>query len=232
MVEMTDKVITHEFRGQTFSFADTPTAPALIVEIFSDNYNVLKHEVESDLDFRPSDVILDLGANEGMFSIMMAKLFPMTEVIALEPVPATYAHLLTNISLNGCANISAYNVGVGKPGQRTCIINVPHNHSGGSSSLFTFNPTDHYQVEVGLISLDDAFEMYGIDRCKLLKLDIEGMEHEVLYGSTVLPRVDYMVAEFHINRRLEFQSRRMDGLATWVGNQCKLIHVDYCKMAE
>jgi FkbM family methyltransferase len=232
MVEMTDKVITHEFRGQTFSFADTPTAPALIVEIFSDNYDALKAVENGTLSFSPGDVILDLGANEGMFSIMMAKLFPMTEVIALEPVPATYAHLLTNISLNGCANISSYNVGVGKPGQRTCIINVPHNHSGGSSSLFTFNPADHYQVEVGLISLDDAFEMYGIERCRLLKCDTEGAEYDIFYPSSVLSRVDYVVCEMHINRRLEFQSRRMDALATWIRNQSNLLHTDFCKMCE
>ncbi len=229
---MTQPILTYEFRGITFSFTDTPTAPALITEIFSDNYDVLKLEVESDLDFPSGSIILDIGANEGMFSIMMAKLFPMTKVIALEPVPTTYAHLLSNISLNSCVNISPYNVGVGKPGQKTCTINVPHNHSGGSSSLFTFIPTDHYQVEVGLISLDDVFEMYDINRCRLMKLDIEGAEYDALYPSHILPQVDYMVAELHSNRRLDFQSRRMDGLATWVGNQTKLIHVDYCKMAE
>jgi len=225
---MTDQVLTHEFRGQTFYFNDTPTAPTLIKEIFSDNYQVL----EKGIEFKANDVILDIGACEGMFSIMMAKLFPMTRIIALEPVPQTYFQLVRNKGLNGCGNIEAFNVGIGKPGQHTVTMNVSKGFSGGSTVLCTFNPEEQYQVEVGLISLDDAFELYRIDRCRLLKSDIEGSEYDAFYGSTVLPRVDYMVIELHTNKRLEFMTRRMDAMATWLSNQTQLVHVDLCRMAE
>lgn len=85
---------------------------------------------------------------------------------------------------------------------------------------------------MGLISLDEVFDLYSIDRCRLLKMDIEGAEYEVLYPSTVLPRVDYMTIEVHLNHRLDFQSRRPDGLIVWCANQTKLIHADACRMAE
>jgi FkbM family methyltransferase len=227
---MTDQIITHEFRNQKFYFTPTPTAQALINEIFSDNYKVLEKGVE----FRPGDVVLDLGACEGMFSIMMAKLFPMTRIIGLEPVPQTYFTFVRNIGLNGCTNIEPYNIGVGKPGQHTTTLHVAKNNanSGGSSSLFTFDPLGHDKVEVGLIDLDSAFDLYRIDRCRLMKIDIEGMEYDALYPSHILPRVDYLTAEYHQNAKLEYMSRRMDGLATWCARQVNLIHVDFCKMAE
>lgn len=225
---MTDQIITHEFQSHKFYFNATRDAPALIQEIFADNYKVL----EKNIEFNPGDIILDIGANEGMFSIMMAKLYPHARVIALEPVPRTYYQLVRNIGLNGCMNIDSYNIGVGKPGQKTTMLNVSKDFSGGSTSLCEYNPDHHDRIEVNLVSLDEAFGLYGIDRCRLAKIDAEGMEYEILYGATVLPRVDFMTMEIHNNHKLEFLGRRMDGLVTWVSNKTQLIHVDLCKMAE
>lgn len=222
-------ILEREFRGQKFFFHETPEAPALIEEIFSDNYRVF----ESKMEFSTGDVILDIGANEGMFSILMSKMFPEARVIALEPVPRTYNSLLQNKLINDCPNLRPYNLGVGKPGQRTTeLITNKNGASGGSTSFCTFNPEMHEKVEVGLVSLDEIFELYDIDRCKLLKVDCEGSEYDILYPSTVLSRVDYMAMEIHINQRLEYQARRADALAVWCANQTKIISVVYCKMAE
>lgn len=224
----TDQILTHEFQSHKFYFNATPDAPALIAEIFGDNY----HVIQSKLEFGAGDVILDLGANEGMFSILMSKLFPLARIIALEPVPRTYYQLMRNIGLNGATNLEAYNVGVGRPNQYTSTLNVSKDFSGGSTSLCAYNPDHHDKTEVSVMSLDEVFRMYNIERCKLLKVDVEGAEYEVLYPSTILPRVDNMVFECHYNRRLEFAGRRPDGLITWVGNRVKLIHVEMCQMAE
>lgn len=222
-------IIEKEFRGQKFFFHETPEARALVEEIFSDNYRVF----ESNMKFSKGDVILDIGANEGMFSILMSKMFPEARVIALEPVPRTFDALLRNKLINDCPNLRPYNLGVGKPGQRTAeFITNKNGASGGSTAFCTFNPETHEMVEVGLISLDEAFNLYGIERCKLLKVDCEGSEYDILYSSTVLPRVDYMAMEIHINQRLEFRARRADALAVWCANQTKMISIVYCKMAE
>ncbi len=224
-----NQTLTHTFQDIQFQFLSTPTAPSLISEIFSDNYKVL----ESKIDLRPGDVIIDLGANEGVFSIMISKLFPQTRILAFEPVPSTFDILLSNLSFNQCSNIEPYNIGIGKPGQSsiTLYTNKDGSNTGGATALLTPNSA-HFPVTVGLISLDDLFELYKVDRCRLLKMDVEGMEYDILYPSSMLSRTDYMTIEIHINRRLGFEARRMDALATWCGNQTKLIHVDYCKMAE
>jgi FkbM family methyltransferase len=223
------EVIKVNFRDHEFQFSPTKQAPAMIKEIFSDNYQVLAKGIE----FRPEDIIIDAGANEGMFSIMMSVLFPQVKILAFEPVPATYFTLCSNIDLNECSNVMPYNFGFGRNNQPKTTMTVPNDLSGGSTAWCnTFEPENHTKVEVGLISLDAAFELYGIKSCRLLKMDIEGSEYEVLYGTEMLSRVDYLVMEVHINKKLEFESRRADGLLNWVARQTKLLSYSLCRMAE
>lgn len=219
-------VIEHSFRNHTFHFQTTHDAPALIQEIFSDNYHIL----QSNLEFSPGDIILDLGANEGMFSCMMAALFPQTRILSFEPVSRTFETLRKNTA--PYSNIEIFNIGVGGPGHESATINISKECSGGSSSVCTFVPSDMIQETISLTSLDAIFMLHNIAHCRLLKIDVEGMEYEILYGTDVLSLVDYVVAEFHVNNRIQYMSYRPDALANWVGNQTKLLHVELCKMCE
>ena len=225
---MTQPILEHKFRDQTFYFNDSYMAKDLVNEVFSDNYKALS----SGIEFTPGDVILDVGACEGMFSIMLAKLFPQTRVIAVEPVPRTYYTLLRNIGLNGCTNIEHFNVGLGKENGKVTMFVGKKGDSGGSSSVMTFNPEWHEKVETTVLGLDDLWEKCGLDRVKLFKIDVEGAEYDILYNSTVLNKVDFFTGEFHINARLDYDSRRIDGLANWVANRTKIIHIEPCRMAE
>lgn len=93
-------------------------------------------------------------------------------------------------------------------------------------------------VNVEVVAFDDIFnickfsEIAEIDRVKLLKMDIEGAEYETLYNSTCLSKVDNMVAEFHINTRLETMGYDIDELATWVGSKTRLVYFEKMRMAE
>ena len=221
-------MITQEFRGQKFEFVETKTAPQLVQEIFADNYKVFQKEIK----FRDGDVILDIGANEGFFSIMIAKLFPMTRVIAIEPIPKTVVTLRENILLNKTFNVEAMPYAVGMPGMDSIKFIVSKDYSGGSTSKCTFNPEHHYEVSVTAFSLNQIFDLCFIDRCRLMKMDIEGAEYEVLYPSSVLEKTDYFTGELHTNNRLEYEGRRMVGLASWISNRTKCIHIEPCNMAE
>jgi FkbM family methyltransferase len=225
---MTPEQIAIEFQSRKFQFAHTPQAQEIVNEVFGDNY----HIVQSQLALPPGSIILDIGANEGMFSILMSHLFPEARIIAIEPVPRTFFVMLGNIARNGCTNIECHSLGIGPPGRSSINLNVNKDgKSGGSSSYDTTN-AGHMQVEVTLISLDEVFEHFKIDRCGLLKVDIEGAEYDALYNTTVLPRVDNMVIEIHFNQHLDFQSRRPDALRNWLANQTNLVHVEMCRMNE
>jgi len=220
-------VIEKEFMGEKFFFNKTNTAQQLVDEIFSDCYRVF----QSLIQFEPGDVVIDLGACEGMFSIMIAKIFPFVKVYSYEPVTRTYHQLLRNIGLNGTTNIMPRQLAVGKiAGKMTMYISK--DFSGGSSSLITFNPEHHITEEVAVVTLEDIFNNEDIEKAKLLKIDIEGMEYEVLQYTELLDRVEYVTGEFHINRNLEYVGRRMDGLANYLSTKTKLIGVEACRMAE
>lgn len=221
-------MIRHIFKGYDFVFEDTRDIKALIDEIFGDNYEILKQGVV----FSPGDVILDAGANEGVFSIMMSKLFPEARIISIEPVTRTFNTLIKNISHNNCKNITAYEVALGKPGDSTKTLIVSKDFSGGSTAHCTFNPDHHIKAEAKVISLDEAFALCKAERLRLLKMDIEGAEYDALYSFNSLDKVDYLVMEVHINTKLEFDCRRPDGLINWVGKRTKLINATLCKMAE
>jgi FkbM family methyltransferase len=213
--------------GEKFFFNKTNTAQQLVDEVFSDCYRVFQTEIK----FEPGDVVLDLGACEGMFSIMIAKIFPFVKVYSYEPVTRTYHQLLRNIGLNGTTNIMPRQLAVGKKAGKMTMY-ISKDFSGGSSSLITYKPEDHLKEEVNVVTLEDIFNNEDIDKVKLLKIDIEGMEYEVLQYTELLDRVEYVTGEFHINRNLEYVGRRMDGLANYLSTRTKLIGVEACRMAE
>ena len=216
-----------EFKEKKFFFYRTPTAGALINEIFADNYKIFSQGIQ----FEDGDVILDIGANEGMFSIMMAKMFPMVKVVSFEPVPRTFFQMVRNIGLNGVTNIEPFNVGVG--GNEVDLhahMNVHKVYSGGSSLVDTYDPLTHDRVSAVLRPLDEIIMRHG--PIALLKIDIEGGEYEALHDCTKLADVKNVVGEFHINPKLQSKGYSIEGLAEFVKSKTNLIHYELCRMAD
>jgi len=213
---------TVDFRGEKLYFKETPTAPMLLNKIFNDNYKVF----ERGLTFSPGDVILDIGANEGIFSILMAKAFPGVKIVALEPISRTFNDLKENCSLNN-VELDARQVGVGHDVPELIVSKV---YSVGSTGMCTFNPEEQYREPVVLIPLDSILREFPA--VKLMKIDIEGMEYNALYDSKLLDKIEYCVAEFHINSLLSNQGHAINDLATFVGSKTNLLYYAPCVMAE
>jgi hypothetical protein len=57
--------------------------------------------------------------------------------------------------------------------------------------------------DVASVTLDEVFAVHGIERCRLLKIDCEGMEYEILPGAGVLDKVEYLAGEFHASAYLQ-----------------------------
>lgn len=224
---MSQPILTAKFRDQEFQFKVGPSTEAIVAEVFTDNYTIFEKEIE----FAPGDVVIDLGANEGVFSILLAKLYPEIQVYAYEPVPRTFVQLQENLSLNQVDNVFPFNMGVDAAVCSKEII-VSRDHSGGSTSWCTFNPQDHLKVNAGMVTLDSILKNH--ERVKLLKIDIEGAEYDALYNCSLLDRVENMVAEFHSNARLRAVSPQYDPheLATWLGDRTNLLYYDRCPMCE
>jgi FkbM family methyltransferase len=141
-----------------------------------------------------ADVILDVGANTGIFSIKQAS--RGARIYAFEPHPQVYSRLLRNVAENSLAGtVSTFHVALGsRPGRAALKTKA--------STVVTqveFDDAGSVRVE----SLDGTIPALGLEKVDLLKLDVEGAEAEILAGGThVLNRVGRIVMEYHGQERL------------------------------
>ncbi|MGD0476246.1 MAG: FkbM family methyltransferase [Candidatus Velthaea sp.] len=132
---------------------------------------------------REAELFADVGANVGMYSTWAAG-SAGANVVAIEPVPLTFAGLTKNIRLNGLESlIDPLQVAVGEsPG-----------HANMSSSEGGLNHVLEHAVRpdsilASVMRLDDIFA----DKCPFaMKLDVEGFELRALSGArTILADVN------------------------------------------
>lgn len=132
------------------------------------------------INFQPDDVILDLGANLGIISIILSKKFPFTKIYSYEASPINFQNLIKNIKDNNCNNITPFNLAVWSTTNDTIEIATSPTNSGGSSIYYKEEFINKYPVStVKTISLEDILFQNNIKNCKLLKIDVEGAEYKI-----------------------------------------------------
>jgi FkbM family methyltransferase len=153
--------------------------------------------------FSPGDIVIDIGAHVGIFACYLAKRFPFLTIYAFEPVPRNFSNLLLNIGENRVSGVHPFNEAVSGDGRRISL-EVSDRNSGGASA-FDVNANEQKTAVVTVPSqtLDSIFEKFSIKRCKLLKIDCEGAEYEILTNSAMLGKIDCLRGEFHESRYLE-----------------------------
>lgn len=123
---------------------------------------------------RKGDVCLDIGANIGNHSIYFTKMCHASKVYAFEPVKSTFAILKKNISLNGeDTRIEASNVGISDRTKSARIAHFEENNIGGTQLV------GDRDGDLRLIALDDIQFSVNVD---FVKIDVEGMEYDLLRG--------------------------------------------------
>jgi FkbM family methyltransferase len=138
-------------------------------------------ELEIDLFrqiVRPGQTVLDVGANFGTHTLWLAQAVgPAGLVYAFEPQRIVFQTLCANLALNGILNVRAYQAALGaQPGSITVPPLDYHrpNNFGGVS----LDPRGVGE-EVPLLTVDGL----ALDACQLMKIDVEGMEGDVLAGA-------------------------------------------------
>lgn len=132
----------------------------------------------------PGDIVIDGGANFGMFSLLAAATVgPTGRVIACEPVPGTAARLRLNARLSDFSTIEIHEVALSDVCGTASLVVFSAN-----SALASFAPYDDgdTSIDVELTTLDELPGTTG--GLALIKLDIEGAEVKALRGSQRLLR--------------------------------------------
>ena len=166
------------------------------------------NEYDFNIDFKEGDIVIDIGANVGMVSILLAKKFPFLKIYSFEPLKENYDNFIKNIELNNIPKevITAENKAVTKDG-RSITMSINSANKGGSSttdviSINSIMTKENSQVES--ITLEEIFNKYNINKLKLLKIDCEGSEYEILYNAdtSLLKNIENLRGEFHENKNL------------------------------
>lgn len=136
----------------------------------------------------PIGAFLDLGANIGMTSLWLAKKYPLSKVIAVEPDPRNAALARQNLEVNGISG------------------HVLEAAVGPQDGIGQFAFSDHSimgklsdeGVPVTVMSVETIMKKFAISQFALVKIDIEGGEEALFDGpSDWLRHTDAIIIEFH-----------------------------------
>jgi len=150
-----------------------------LLSIISEIYYKKIYDVEGYESFK---CVCDVGAHIGLFTLRISKQASNSKIIAIEPNPINFKFLVKNISINGLEDrVHALNVAVGKRKERAVLYLSKVSRGDSSMKRWHDTGTDGVLI-VDVIPLDDVLFKLEMGVCDLIKIDVEGMESEVLEG--------------------------------------------------
>lgn len=129
---------------------------------------------------RPSDVVIDCGGHIGAHTLVFARrVGPTGRVLSFEPQRLLYQHLCANAALNGLTNVIGAWAALGAtPGTiRPPEIDIGRPANLGARKLHGQTPGP---LQVPVRTIDGM----GLSTCRLIKIDAEGMEREIILGAS------------------------------------------------
>jgi FkbM family methyltransferase len=134
-------------------------------------------------------VIIDCGANVGVHAIHWAKhIWGNGNVYAYEAQPAIFYALAGNTAINNCLNLYPRNQAVGIRKGKIQVPNLDFSKPASYGSLELEQDRIHEDIgqpvdytntqEIDMVSIDSLNQ-----RADLIKIDVEGMEQDVLKGA-------------------------------------------------
>tara|TARA_B100000029_G_scaffold17184_1_gene17617 strand:- start:2622 stop:3398 length:777 start_codon:yes stop_codon:yes gene_type:complete len=155
----------------------------------------LKNEYEiENYNIEDSDTIIDIGSHIGTFSLLVSQFCNKGKIFCYEPMPDNFQYLLSNLKLNQVKNIFPFNLAVSSDSSK---LDMFFNTDQSGHSIFSNN---NKKITVDSISLKQIFDDNDIKKCKLLKLDCEGSEYQIIenFPTDYFNRIENIAMEYHL----------------------------------
>lgn len=137
-------------------------------------YEAPKLRLFSEL-LAPGDVVFDLGANAGYYSLLAAaRVGPRGRVLSVEPLPRNLSYLEANVGLNKHENIDIIKAAIGA---EKGVMRFDDSRKSAMGRL-----DESGTLEVSVETIDDLVESGRASPPTLIKMDIEGAEAGALRG--------------------------------------------------
>lgn len=131
------------------------------------------HEIQKD------DVIIDVGAHVGVFTLRAARRAVNGLVIAVEPHPTNYKFLTENVRFNKLKNVITLNLALSN---YEGVANLYESKEQSGMHSIILRRSDKF-VKVSVKTLDKMVEELKIEKVDMIKIDVEGAELDVLKGA-------------------------------------------------
>jgi FkbM family methyltransferase len=153
---------------------------------YEDDLHALSEGILRD---KKDGIVLDIGANLGSYCIPLAKKHPHIKFEAFEPQRIVNYQLCANIIINGLENVNSYEVGLSDKEEVLELV-MPDYTVEGNIGAFSINEeVRKNDYECPTVNTTDRIDVTLLDwmefeNIKLIKIDVEGHELEVLKGGT------------------------------------------------
>lgn len=230
----TERLYHHNINGIELDVWDDRlsfTTGCVAAELRADRYGL------ESIDFQPGDIVIDIGAHVGLFAMYVAKRWPGVKVYSFEPSPTNCERFVRNTA-ELSDSIFLTQMAVTADG-RDIELALDRGNTGGTSAYVKVN--GHLREAAQSVTLDQiiaGFQEPFINspdaQIKLLKIDAEGAEYEVLTTATCLHQIEFIAGEFHINGTLQRQGYSIPGLYKHLQQYFPVDHITYssCQMSE
>lgn len=130
------------------------------------------------------DLFIDLGANEGYFSILAAKLVgEKGRVFSIEPQLRLHPIIMRNVNINNVYNINLLPFAISDEIREVELTLSPTINSGSSTAVNEVRRSLWKKQKVNATTLDKIFDQSNQKPIALMKVDIEGFELLALTGA-------------------------------------------------
>jgi len=152
-----------------------------------------EYEIEK-FKINKNDIIIDVGAHIGLFSLLASRSCFTGKIFSFEPNNENFDMLMQNIKSNKLKNIFPFNLAVS---ENTSNVKLFLDKDESAHSIFQKNTS---YVTVESISLQKIFDDNDINFCKILKLDCEGAEYEIIDSlpDKYFEKIQNIIIEYHL----------------------------------
>lgn len=132
--------------------------------------------------------ILDIGGFIGIYTLFFAKaVTDKGKVFTFEPNPLNYKEIITNLKINNIKNVEVLNIGVGaKKGVEKLVYNPRESAMGTFEEKIKKNMKGNSklakEISISVDTIDNLISKGKIERPDFVKIDVEGVEMDVLEG--------------------------------------------------
>jgi FkbM family methyltransferase len=160
-------------------------------------------------------MIVDLGANIGAATAFFLERFPSARVVAVEPDPFTYRKLAANVGRDPRVTLIHAAV-TGRPSTEADLFAS----QASWDSRVVPEPTNA-TIRVPAGTLAQLLKPIGVERVDILKIDVEGMEHQIFASPGPQDSVELLIGEVHPTAEITSPERLVDELRSRGWEDCR-----------